>query len=73
MNTRTNFELIVNDGAVHCHSGSLVDFAKDIAEYILPILGDSVKAEFNCMSVRIYCYDSEYSIIKKFNDTMKRR
>lgn len=73
MEARTNFELIVRDGVVRCYSGCLVDFVKDITEYILPILGDSVKAEFNCMSVRIYYYDSEHSIIKKFNDTMGTR
>ncbi len=65
MKTRTHFKLS-GKGIVHCWCGALVDFVEDINEFIIPILEDSITAEFNETQITVYAYDNEKSIYKRF-------
>lgn len=65
MKTRTAFKLL-QKGLVRCWCGSLVDFTEDIDEFIIPILEDSITAEFNEKQITVYPYDNARSIYKRF-------
>lgn len=69
MVTRTSFKLSGN-GIVHCWCGALRDFVEDINEFIIPILDDSIVADFNERRITITCYDNADTIYKKFLKTM---
>lgn len=69
MVTRTSFKLSGN-GIVHYWCGTLRDFVEDINEFIIPILDDSIVADFNERRITITCYDNADTIYKKFLKTM---
>lgn len=65
MKTRTSFKLS-GKGTVHCWCGSVRNFAEDINEFIIPILEDSIIAEFNDRKITVTCYDNANTIYQKF-------
>lgn len=58
---------LLNDGSIRCYTGTLRWFAEDINDFIIPILGDRIIAEFNCRKITVYKYDNVDSIIDRFN------
>ena len=66
MKTRTSFKLNGKEGIIHCWSGTLKNFVEDIEDFILPILEDSIKAEFNDRVIIVYAYDDAESIFNRF-------
>ena len=65
MKPRTLFRLS-GSGLVHCYSGALRDFVRDINDFILPILEDSITAEFNYKRVTVNAHDDPESIYNQF-------
>lgn len=57
MKTRTSFKLS-GKGIVHCWCGTITDFCKDINDFIIPILEDSITAEFNGKTIIVSPYDN---------------
>ena len=57
---------LLNDGTVRCYCGTLRWFAEDINDFIIPILGDRIIAEFNDKRITVVKYDNVDSIINKF-------
>lgn len=70
MKTRTTFKLL-GKGLVYCWSGCLRDFVEDINEFILPILEDNIKAEFNGKQITIYAHDDTDKIYTRFWNTFR--
>lgn len=71
MKPRTSFELLDN-GTVSCSCGTLIDFAKDLNEFIVPIIGNKIKAQFCQKTIFIYRYDDENAIIKRFTEALRQ-
>ena len=65
MKTRTHFKLS-GKGIVHCWCGAIGDFIEDINEFIIPILEDSIIAEFNNKEIIVTSYDNTETIYNKF-------
>ena len=65
MKTRTSFRLS-GKGIVHCWCGAIGDFVEDINEFVIPILEDSIIAEFNDRKITVTCYDNADTIYQKF-------
>ena len=65
MKTRTSFKLS-GKGVVHCWCGAIEDFVKDVCDFIIPILEDSIIAEFNNREITVNPYDNADSIYQKF-------
>ena len=69
METRTHFKLL-GQGLLYCSCGSLRDFIQDIEDFILPILEDKIKAEFNDRTIIVYSYDNAESIYDRFKEVL---
>ena len=65
MKTRTHFKLL-GKGLICCSCGTLRNFVQDIEDFIIPILEDSIKAEFNDRVIIVYSYDNAESIFNRF-------
>lgn len=70
MKKRTSFSLLDN-GIVYCSCGSIIDFVKDLNEFIVPLLEFKIQAEFNGRIVTVYAYDNEQRILERFIEAMK--
>lgn len=70
MKKRTSFSLLDN-GTVYCSCGSVIDFVKDLNEFIVPLLEFKIQAEFNGRTVTVYAYDNEQRILERFIEAMK--
>ena len=64
MKTRTHFKLN-SKGIVHCWCGTITDFCRDINDFIIPILEDSITAEFNNVTTTVTPYDNTDTIYNK--------
>lgn len=65
MKTRTDFK-IYYDGVIRCWCGCVTDFAKDISEFVIPMLDYEINAEFNGKKRTITKYDNVDRICEKF-------
>lgn len=64
MKTRTSFKLS-GKGIVHCWCGTITDFCRDINDFIIPILEDSITAEFDNATITVSTYDNVDTIYNK--------
>ena len=65
MKTKTHFKLL-GKGLVYCTCGTIRDFVQDIEDFILPILEDNIKAQFNDRVIIVCAYDDAESIFNRF-------
>lgn len=72
MKPRTNFYLLGKKGIVYCSCGTIKDFVLDIENFILPILEDTITAEFNDVKINIHSYDTAETIYNKFKEKLWR-
>lgn len=69
MKKRTSFSLL-DDGTVYCSCGTVRDFAKDLNEFIVPLLEFKIQAEFNRKTITVYAYDDEQRILKRLMEAL---
>ncbi len=64
MKTRTSFYLS-GKGIVFCACGTITDFCRDINDFIIPILEDSITAKFNNATITVLPYDNANTLYDK--------
>ena len=67
MKPRTSLTLL-NDGSIRCYSGTINWFVQDICDFIIPILGDTITAEFNGRKITVYKYDNVETLLDRYKN-----
>ena len=65
---KTSFKLYGD--TILFHGGTLRDFCEDINNFIIPIFGSSLKAEFNNKRIPLYQYDNTKTIFDRFCEAL---
>jgi hypothetical protein len=71
METRTSFK-IMNDGTIKCFCGNIKEFARDICDFVQPILNYLIEVEFNNINFIVTTHDTVDTICKKYKYELER-